>query len=208
MTTLNKEAIIIANGSFPTHPFALKLIDTASYIICCDGGANHLIDYGLEPHIIIGDGDSITQANKIKYQDRLHILTDQETNDLTKAVSFAIDQGFTKLTILGATGFREDHTLGNISLLMDYQEFCEVRMVTDHGRFFPSRNQFYETLEIGTQLSIFNFGATNIQAIGLAYPVRDFSKWWEGTLNCTNSEVVEITAQGAFLIYIPFKAKE
>lgn len=205
MTTLNKNAVIIANGSFPTNPFVHELIDKAPYIICCDGGANFLIEYGLEPNVIIGDGDSITAENKAKYEDRLHIFSEQETNDLTKAVNFAVDNGFTHLTILAATGLREDHTLGNISLLMDYQARCEVNMITDYGVFYPCRDRFNKNLEIGSQLSIFNFGAVNMQAKGLEYPIRDFSKWWEGTLNCTNCEEVEITADGDFLIYIPLK---
>lgn len=207
MTIQNKKALIIANGSFPTHPFALELINTATYIICCDGGANSLIEYGGVPDAIIGDGDSITNINKAKYKDRLHIISEQETNDLTKAVNFAVKRGFNNLTILGATGHREDHTLGNISLLMDYQTSCRVNMVTDFGIFYPCQNHFIKELEVGSQLSIFNFGATNIQAIGLEYPVRDFSKWWEGTLNSVSSPNVEIKAKGIFLIYIPFQNK-
>ena len=50
----------------------------------------------------------------------LHRISDQETNDQTKAVNFLLAQGKRRIAIIGATGNREDHTLGNISLLSDY----------------------------------------------------------------------------------------
>ena len=62
------------------------------------------------------------------------IMEDQEINDLTKSVRFAHTQGYREVLILGATGLREDHTLGNISLLMDYAHlFKRVEMLSDYG---------------------------------------------------------------------------
>ena len=34
------EAVILANGDYPTHPIPLQILAYAPYIICCDGGAN------------------------------------------------------------------------------------------------------------------------------------------------------------------------
>ena len=48
-------------------------------------------------------------------------MKDQETNDLTKAVNYVKTLGFREVLILGATGRREDHTLGNISLLAQFK---------------------------------------------------------------------------------------
>ena len=45
-------------------------------------------------------------------------VTEQETNDLNKAFRYCLANGWTDIVILGATGKREDHTLGNIGLLM------------------------------------------------------------------------------------------
>ena len=40
---------------------------------------------------------------------------------------------------MGATGKQEDHTLGNISLLIDYMKAgAQVTMLTDHGMFIPA----------------------------------------------------------------------
>ena len=49
------EAVILANGDYPTHPIPLQILAYAPYIICCDGGANAYIDRGNVPDVIIGN---------------------------------------------------------------------------------------------------------------------------------------------------------
>lgn len=116
----HKKVIIVADGAFPTHAEPLRLLREAGFVVCCDGAAASLTGYGIEPGIIIGDLDSLTNELAERYSDRLLPDPDQETNDLTKAVYWCIRHKATDLTILGATGKREDHTLGNISLLASY----------------------------------------------------------------------------------------
>ena len=74
----------------------------------------------MTPHAIIGDGDSLPQAFKEQYKDILHVVEEQEDNDLTKATLHCGSLGFKRILYVGATGKREDHTLGNISLMMRY----------------------------------------------------------------------------------------
>ena len=106
------EAVILANGDYPTHPIPLQILANAPYIVCCDGGADTYIDRGNVPDVIIGDGDSLSEENRRKYSHILHCVSDQETNDQTKAVNFLLLQGKKNIAIVGATGKREDHTLG------------------------------------------------------------------------------------------------
>lgn len=136
MTT---EAVILGNGDYPSHPYPLNVLRQAPYVVCCDGAADEYIRHGFLPDAIIGDGDSLSSENREKLATIFHQIKDQETNDQTKAVRFLKAQGKRQITIIGGTGKREDHTLGNISLLMDYmQEGLQVRMITDYGVFIPS----------------------------------------------------------------------
>lgn len=60
---------------------------------------------------------------------------------------YARGEGFRRIDILGATGKREDHTLGNISLLFDYmRQGLDVTMQTDYGSFTPCHGRFDTTL--------------------------------------------------------------
>ena len=88
---------------------------------------------------------------------------------------------------------------------MDYmQEGLQVQMITDHGIFIPACNTQVFTSQPGQQVSIFNFGATGLQGEGLAYPLSDFSNWWQGTLNETTKYEFCIHATGKYLVFINF----
>ena len=135
------EAVVLANGEYPTASLPLHILESAPYVVCCDGGADEYIRQGHIPNLIIGDGDSICEENRRKYGHLLHCISEQETNDQTKAVSYLLSQGKRRIAIVGATGRREDHTLGNISLLMDYMRAgADVCTYTDYGVFIPCRD--------------------------------------------------------------------
>lgn len=198
------EVIILANGTFPTHSLPLNLLKQAQYVVCCDGAANEYINQGFEPQIIVGDGDSLSNDNKARFVDKIYYSSDTETNDLTKAVELCIRHRKKNILIIGATGEREDHTLGNISLLMDYMDKVEVQMVTDHGVFTPvNTDASYESYP-GQTVSIINFKATAIKGSGLEYPLKTFKKWWQGTLNKSRGDSFIIWTRGKILVFRAF----
>lgn len=55
------EAVVLANGEYPTAPLPLQILADAPYVVCCDGGADEYIRNGHTPNLIIGDGDSISE---------------------------------------------------------------------------------------------------------------------------------------------------
>ena len=199
------DAVILANGDYPSSPLPLKLLKEAPYVVCCDGGADAYIANGHLPDAIIGDGDSLSEANRLRYASLLHHNPDQETNDQTKAVQFLLSQGKHSIAIVGATGKREDHTIGNISLLMEYNRMgATVRSYTDYGIFIPCKDTCTFECKKGQQVSIFNFAAKGLKSKGLAYPIYDFTTWWQGTLNrCTGSSFT-IEAEGEYLVFINY----
>lgn len=197
------EAVVVANGDFPFRQAPVHKLKSANYVACCDGAANQYLDSGLVPDIIVGDSDSIDPRYRRLYASIIHHVTDQDTNDQTKAVHYLQEKGFKKIAIVGATGMREDHTLGNISLLLEYQRMgLEVRMYTDYGVFIPAEGECSFTCPIGTQISIFNFGAKGMCGKGLKKPIHDFQSWWEGTRNETTESTFTISCQGTYLVYI------
>lgn len=204
MLKLNEiEVVILAEGEFPTHPLPLKVLNECEKVICCDGAANTYINIGKMPLATIGDGDSITPDLKAKLS--FIQVDDQETNDLTKAVNYAKDLGYKNIAILGATGKRECHTIGNISLLMEYKRMgLNVIMYTDYCSIFPCKDYIKFDSKIGEQVSIINFGAKNLTSKGLKYPIYDFTALWQGTLNECISEKCSIKADGEFLIILDY----
>ncbi len=180
------KTVILANGAYPTHDVPLTHLRDAGLIVCCDGAAEKLVAHGLEPGIIIGDLDSVSPALKKRYAKVLVQDSDQETNDLTKAVRWCIARGITEVVILGATGIREDHTLGNISLLADYNRSIRATILTDTGSFMVFDSSVTISSWPGQQVSLFSIDPTlAVTSSGLRYPLSALrlGSWWRGTLN-------------------------
>ena len=199
------DAVIVAGGEFPTAPQPLEILQSAPYVVCCDGAADRYIATGRLPDAIVGDGDSISAENREKFAHLLHIISEQESNDQTKAVRYLLEHGMRRIAIVGATGRREDHTIGNISLLIEYaRKGSEVCSFTDHGVFVPCNGTTTHKCRKGQQVSIFSITARDLSAEGLLYPIYDFNNWWQGTLNeCTGDEFT-IKANGEYLLFINY----
>ncbi len=202
--------VILADGEFPEHPSALGLLEKSDTIVCCDGAAENLITFGIVPSAIVGDMDSLDKGLQHKYKALIHKDTDQETNDLTKAFVYSLSLNPEKITIIGATGEREDHTIGNISLLADYARMssAEVEMLTNFGKFISINKRTTLMLPVGSKISVFAID-TNVRIIskGLMYPLDNvvFDSWWKGTLNETTEESVTLDFEsGRVILYIAY----
>jgi thiamine pyrophosphokinase len=200
--------VIVADGTFPSHEIPLGYLKNAKRIICCDGSTQNLIITGMQPDAIVGDLDSLSDELANKYADRIFLDENQDTNDLTKAVMWCIEMGYMDIVILGGTGKREDHTIGNISLLADYVGNVNIIMVTDTGIIRP----LFKSSEIssfpGQQVSIFSINPeTEVTSYGLRYPLNKtkMTNWWQATLNESLGDSFSLDFNGRLIVYLKFK---
>ena len=77
------DAVIVADGDFPTTAYPLQVLADANFIACCDGAIKQLEQCGINPDIIVGDCDSISLQLKEKFADRIYHIEEQDDNDLT-----------------------------------------------------------------------------------------------------------------------------
>ena len=199
---MGSDIVIICDGSFPRTEYPRYLIRTADFIICCDGALKKFIRnskaiFGTErlPDRVIGDMDSLPESLRKKYSDIIVKIDEQEHNDQTKAFRWAMEnlEGMESITILGATVQREDHTIGNISLLMEYARMydlegagIQVQMITDHATVVAVTDTVEMDCGEGRQISIFSPDNTlKIKSEGLRWKTDDvvFDNWWKATLN-------------------------
>lgn len=207
----NIEVVVLANGEFPINQIPLSLLQRPIPVVCCDGAIKALDKFGKTPLALIGDGDSVSEELKNKYLDRWHFIADQETNDLTKAMNFCIEKGFKEVAILGATGKREDHTLANISLLIEYSKQVNVRMFTDYGVFVPISQTTTLSSFAKQQVSIFSLDANNpLTSKNLRYPIenRKFKYWWEASLNEAIEENFTLFTESEVIIFQTYEKKD
>ena len=205
------EVVIICDGAFPKTEYPRYLIRTADFTICCDGALRKFIRnskaiFGDDrlPDKVVGDMDSLSANLKAKYSDIIVQIDEQEHNDQTKAFRWALEnlEGISTITIIGATGQREDHTIGNISLLMEYARTydlesmeIQLQMVTDHGVIFPVTDTTEFDCGIGRQISIFSpDNSLRIKSSGLEWKTDEvvFDNWWKATLNRATQDRVRL----------------
>lgn len=181
------DCVILANGKFPDAEQPLQVLRSARVVVCCDGAVANLIAFGMEPTAIVGDLDSFPSELKDRFADRLYHFPDQYSNDLTKAVLWCKERGYGNIAILGATGLREDHTLGNIGLLSRYDELgVSVQAFTDHGILSVTHKTKQFASYKGQQVSFFSTNpTTRVTTHNLLYPLEKspLPELWMGTLN-------------------------
>ena len=180
-------AVIVGNGQFPKKEYPLYLLESADYVVCCDGALDtylrHFRNRTLRrPDVVIGDMDSLSKKAAAKFSDIAVRIEEQETNDQSKAFHYILEHfpDVDTIHILGATGKREDHTIGNLSLLMEYaremrRQDCGrtvfVDIVSDWSTAFAITDSC--TLDVGEGRSVSIIcpdNSLNIKSEGLVWP--------------------------------------
>ena len=196
--------VILCNGAFPTEAYPLYLLDSAEGVVCCDGALVRWLEHSPEarPVAVIGDMDSLPSALQERFSDVLVHEAEQDTNDMTKAMRWVLREHpeVSEIVILGATGLREDHTIGNLGLLMEYTRMFDlgsrrVSMVSDYGTAFAITDSCELHLGEGRRISLFSAdNSLRITSEGLEWPLDNvvFDAWWKATLNRTSAPIVSL----------------
>ncbi|TVR18693.1 MAG: thiamine diphosphokinase [Balneolaceae bacterium] len=207
------KAFILCNGEIPPLYLFKKNVTQADLIIAADGGAYHANELGITANYIIGDLDSYTPSGDEASQ--IIKDPDQETNDLEKALNLALKKSAKHAIVVGATGRRLDHTLKNLSVLLQFHpkfetlffldRYCTIQLVD---------SPFSQNIEPGTSVSLFPISGSveGITTRGLQYPLTNGvlrNGVQDGSSNKTVKKSVEIEfKKGDLLLLINHKPSE
>ncbi len=150
-------------------------------VIAVDGGLNYCSVLEVEPDLILGDFDSVSQEQKdalleLQQQipDRVIALKpEKDDTDMLAALKLGLEFGYTNFQIYAATGGRLEHTLANIQCLLYLKNKDAVGYIMDgNGMIFVMQNEevkLRNTLE--GYLSIFSLGkcASGVTIKGMKY---------------------------------------
>ncbi len=200
-----KTVAIVCNGSFPRTEYPLYLLRSADIVVCCDGALQALEKRGVVPDVVIGDMDSVCGRALKRFPGQVVRVTEQESNDLTKAFRYVMEQvpEVSEVHILAATGRREDHTLGNLSLLMEFEKAFDlsargitVDLVSDYTTALALGDSATLDVGQGRPVSLFTPDPTlRIHSEGLQWPTDAvvFDNWWKATLNRATADRITLT---------------
>ena len=205
------KAAIICNGSIKDYNICKEKLLQVDSIICADGGTRHAFHMNIIPNIIIGDLDS-SKAEYVEYYSSKDVpiikySSDKDKTDTHICLEYAMEK-YDEILILGATGSRLDHTLGNISILklaadkgktaciMD--ENNELYVIRDGIRLEGNKGDLLSLLPLSSKVEGINLKGTSyplqnaVMEIGNPY----------GVSNKFEENVVELTITTGYMIVI------
>lgn len=117
-----KRAVVVAHGD--VFPEDRAELDGADLIVAADGGALALDRWGLLPHVLIGDMDSVGEEGADAFAKRgvrvIRKPREKDESDLELALGHAIAAGADEVTLLGLFGGpRFEYTIANALVLAD-----------------------------------------------------------------------------------------
>lgn len=156
-------------------------------VIAVDGGLSYCGVMGVEPDILIGDFDSVSEQERAAIQilkeqvpDRvIELKPEKDDTDMLAALKLGLEWGFRSFRIYAATGGRLEHTLANIQCLLYLKNHEAQGYLCDAASMvFVMKNEevrFQSGME--GYLSLFSLGqeARGVSISGMKYPLKDYT---------------------------------
>jgi len=175
------KALILVNGEL-YKPDILRsriLAETFALVISVDGGTRHACTLNIIPDAIIGDMDSISDAEKQAFNKAVFICypAEKDETDLELALLYAERQGVDHIVMVGAMGGRMDMSIASI-LLITRSSSGSCRIEVWHGEqtgwvIRPPGEDI--SGHPGDMISLIPLtgAAAGITTTGLKYPLND-----------------------------------
>lgn len=168
-----KRCVIFGGAGIGDYDNISKYLRNDDFLIFCDSGLKHMDALGLSADLIIGDFDS--HENPHLDVETIILPHEKDDTDTVFAVKEAVKRGFDDFLLLGMTGARIDHTLGNLSILLMLDtarkhavmvdDYSEMEIVSASPAFVEDKYPFFSLLNIsGT--------AENITIENAKYPLN------------------------------------
>ena len=202
--------MILTNGDSPSSQLAKAESLRHDLLIAVDGAANRAKQLSLTPNIICGDYDSVSlEAAAEDFPAAEFILTsDQNYADLEKAILLAVERGATEIAVLGASGGRLDHTLGNLAVMQRYGGAVKLVFLDDSGscRSLSAPQTVRFQVKIGDTVSLVAFQSNSVVSIkGVKWELEEYPLpvGTQGVSNLAASNTVEVSvSSGAVFVLI------
>lgn len=210
------KGLIVCNGEIKNYFFYRSYFEKAGLVICTDGALRHMSGFGITPHVLLGDFDSIGSITSDEYSDFLNrgmkvkkFPVEKDKTDTELAVDYAFDAGCNEIILIGAIGSRIDHTLSNIYLLKKIvergacgwiiNEANKITLIKNSSIILEKEHDEYVSL-----LPLFG-QARGISTRGLYYPLDNDTLLVGSSRGISNEftgKIAQITVKEGLLLVI------
>ncbi|MBR6707030.1 MAG: thiamine diphosphokinase [Clostridia bacterium] len=174
-----KRCVIVGGADIGRASFIRKLLREDDFVVYCDSGLKHMAALEAEPNLIVGDFDSI--ENPCLPVETIVLSREKDDTDTYFAAKEGVKRGFCDFLLLGVTGGRMDHTLGNISILLYLESLGKTARIADDWSDMEIVSK--RPVRVGNEYAFFSLlnitgQAEGITVRGAKYPLEN------GTITC------------------------
>lgn len=196
------DAYIVGGGSVDIKWLKTILSNQArKYIIAADAGLDALLEAKIVPDAVIGDFDSCKPESKQFIENEfegklIRLLPEKDDTDMEAALTFVLENSKSgDIYLIGATGSRIDHVLGNISLLgkgLKYNRSVYILDTNNRIRLIDSRCVLKKESQYGKYVSLIPYTdcVKGVTLVGFKYPLKEYTFTRNNTLGVSN-EILE-----------------
>ena len=206
--------ILIGSGDLTVSEVKKK---DGDFVIALDGGIGYCDFLRLEPDLVIGDFDSVTEEEQkaVEILERevpdqvIRLQPEKDDTDMLYGIKYALGLGYREFRLYGATGGRLDHTLANIQCLLYLKNHDASGYLMDgNGMIMVLKDEavsFQDNLE--GMLSLFALGerAEGVSIRGMKYSLENATITNDFPIGISNEfigEKAEITVTKGELVCI------
>ena len=201
-----KRFVIIGGAEIRNYALIRESFVENDYYVYCDCGLKHREGLCVNPDLIIGDFDSHERPEDLSNVIVLPVVKDD--TDTIFAVKEGIRRGYEDFLLIGATGGRQDHNLGNIySLLMLKNAGKTAKIIDDYSEISTvSSGEVCRVKNVWRFFSLLNISGTakGISITGAKYELDGaeiFPEYQYGISNeVSGSEAVISLTEGNLLL--------
>lgn len=211
-----KRALIIAGGTVSKR-LLQKIVQRYSFnlVICADAGLEAAEAHGLKVDYIVGDFDSVPENILDKYKNKSGPIIqkfnpEKDFTDTQIAMELALKENADSILLIGATGTRFDHCLGNVHILMLALNARKRAYVLDENNciYLINKGITIEKKKVyGKYVSLIPFTeeVKKVTLKGFHYPLENHTLLLGNSLGISNEieeEVAEISFEKGILVVI------
>jgi len=198
--------MVVSGGRSDTTFFKKYASDNVfDFTIACDKGMEAFYKADIVPDIIVGDFDSVSREILEAMEDKgsriVKLIPEKDDTDTEAGIRIALENRPDEIHLLGATGTRIDHILGNIELLGmgispdNGKKKTEILMVDEHNRVRILDGEFTikKSEQYGRYVSFIPFTPVvrNLTLKGFKYELDGFDMRCFNSLGISNEILAE-----------------
>ena len=205
MHPFSPQVALVANGEIVSYAKIKILLSTFKKIIAVDGGLNHCEKMGIEPSLIVGDFDSVSDQTLKKYADvpLRKYPAEKDESDLELAINEMLDQGVDSLALFGVLGKRIDHLLYTLHLVARHPSRLMIQ--SEEETIFCLQKQNHVAAFPGQTISLIPLGqVTGVTTEGLQWEVHNaaFNKHFMSLSNICLGNSFKVNMQSGDLLCV------